>query len=105
MGLGGIKRTCPACRYVYGEAPRAHTEHEPDQPQSKPQAKRRAPKRVEPLNVIKAAKARRTQLTRDVAKLRKALKAAENELGQLTRLLDAADEKPAPVRRLQTATR
>ena len=67
--------------------------HEPAKARSK--AKRIAP--AEPLDVLRAARARLRFLNAEIKKLRK----LESERAQLTRLLDAADGKPAAVVQLK----
>ena len=57
---------------------------------------------LQPLNVVKAAKARRRELKREIARLRK----LEGELAELERLIAAAEMKPrAVVREISAAKR
>lgn len=96
MGQNGIEKVCPSCQYVYSAA---------SPPQAQPAAPPPKRTRREPaaFDVIKEAKRRRTHVAKEVKRLAKELKAAEKELGQLTRLLDAAEATPSNVRRLKTA--
>lgn len=61
-------------------------------PSRKPTARAARPV-TKPLNVVKAAKARRRELKREIARLRK----LEVELAELERLLLAAEQKPCAI--------
>ena len=101
----GIVSRCPRveCAGQLGVA--GQDVAQPDKPAPKPKAK--APKANEPLNVLKAAKARKVFVSREAKRIRRELRALEKEEAQLTRLLAAASEpKPiAQVRAIKSAGR
>lgn len=104
--MTGVVTRCPLpeCGAVITDA------QEPQEPTA-PTAEAKAPKRSRtgsqdapgPVNVLKLAKARRSYLVKEVRRLKRELKAAEKEEAQLSRLLNAADDKPTKVRRLTVA--
>lgn len=105
FGANGITRKCPTCGAFLEEVIDEQLIHQPAQPaqpaqpQVKPKARPAA--KVKKYNVVKEAKAQERFLAREIKRLKKDLKAAEKEHGELTRLLNAANEKPTNLRALK----
>lgn len=99
FSLEGMFRKCPRieCGTPLGPVETAQVQVPPENVAPTRQRKPRA--RVESFDVIKAAKARLRELDRQIRQLKK----LEKEREQLKRLLDAAQGRPAEVKRLRAS--
>lgn len=90
----GLVKRCP---YPDCGAPfsRVDTETTAEPVPAAPKRRTKKPNAAESFDVVKAARTRQKHLAREIKRMRKELRAAEKEEGQLSRLLAAADEKPA----------
>lgn len=110
MGVTGIMRSCPKCRYSLGppelhsdpgERPAIKAVPHPDEHVPNVVHRKRELKKPEqgPLNILRAAKKRLKEIRAEIRKIEK-LKAEE---AQLSRIVDAGEKHFATVTKIRSA--
>lgn len=94
-GYGEVEKICSSlgCGYVFERKSTAAPMGEPAPVENRTLSVPKATAATGSVNVIKLAKSRRAELRKSIRRLKKELKAAEKEEGELSRLLSAAQPK------------